>query len=176
MRDVRLPAMSQDTFVQDPTMVTELDLARLRRCVELAAEARNRGDHPFGSLLVTADGRTIEAMNTVVTRSDPTGHAETNLVRLAAEALPADVLATSTLYTSTEPCAMCAGAIYWSGIARVVYALAEDGLADIVVEQEGVPTMRLPCREVFARGGRPVAVAGPADLPEAIAVHDHFWG
>lgn len=157
-------------------MVTDLDLARLRRCVELAAAARNRGDHPFGSLLVTADGRTIEAMNTVVTRSDPTGHAETNLVRLAAEALPADVLATSTLYTSTEPCAMCAGAIYWSGIARVVYALAEDGLADIVVEQEGVPTMRLPCREVFARGGRPVAVAGPADLPEAIAVHDHFWG
>jgi len=168
--------MSQDTFVQDPTLVTDLDLARLRRCVELAAEARNRGDHPFGSLLVTADGRTIEAMNTVVTRSDPTGHAETNLVRLAAEALPADVLATSTLYTSTEPCAMCAGAIYWSGITRVVYALPEDGLADIVVEQEGVPTMRLPCREVFARGGRPVAVAGPADVPEAIAVHDHFWG
>jgi len=167
--------MSQDTFVQDPTLVTDVDLAWLRRCIELAADARGRGDHPFGSLLVTADGRTIEAMNTVVTRSDPTGHAETNLVRLAAEELPADVLATSTLYTSTEPCAMCAGAIYWSGIARVVYALPEDGLADIVVEQEGVPTMRLPCREVFARGGRPVAVAGPADLPEAIAVHDRFW-
>jgi tRNA(Arg) A34 adenosine deaminase TadA len=96
-------------------------------------------------------------------------------VRVAAAQLPADVLGTSTLYTSTEPCAMCAGAIYWGGIARVVFALSEQGLADIVSAQEGVPTMDLPCREVFARGGRPVVVAGPADLPEAVAVHDGFW-
>ncbi len=159
----------------DATVVTESDLEWLRRCVELAADARARGDHPFGSLLVTADGRTVEALNSVVTSSDPTGHAETNLVRAAAKALPAEVLATSTLYTSTEPCAMCAGAIYWGGIGRVVYALSEHGLAAIVAEQEGVPTMHLPCREVFARGGRPVAVAGPADLAEATAVHDGFW-
>ena len=71
---------------------------------------------------------------------------------------------------------MCAGASYWSGIARVVYALSEHGLAAIVAEQEGVPTMHLPCRNVFARGGRPVVVAGPADLPEATAVHDGIWG
>ena len=159
----------------DATVVTDIDLTWLRRCVELAADARARGDHPFGSLLVTADGRTVEALNSVVTRGDPTGHAETNLVRAAAQALSADVLATSTLYTSTEPCAMCAGAIYWSGIARVVYALSEEGLRDIVAAQEGVPTMELPCREVFARGGRLVAVAGPADLPEAATVHAGFW-
>jgi tRNA(Arg) A34 adenosine deaminase TadA len=159
----------------DATVVTDTDLTRLRRCVELAADARARGDHPFGSLLVTADGRTVEALNSVVTRNDPTGHAETNLVRTAAASLPVEVLATSTLYTSTEPCAMCAGAIYWSGIARVVYALSEQGLAEVVAEQEGVPTMHLPCREVFARGGRPVAVAGPADLPEATTVHAGFW-
>lgn len=159
----------------DATTVADTDLPHLRRCVELAQAARDRTDHPFGSVLVTADGRTVEAMNTVVTQSDPTGHAETNLVRAAAAQLPPEVLATSTLYTSTEPCAMCSGAIYWGGIARVVYALSESGLADIVAEQEGVPTMSLPCREVFARGGRPVAVAGPADLPEAVAVHDGFW-
>jgi tRNA(Arg) A34 adenosine deaminase TadA len=160
----------------DATVVTETDLERLRRCVDLGFEARARGDHPFGSLLVTADGRTVEAMNSVVTRHDPTGHAETNLVRAAAEVLTPEALATSTLYTSTEPCAMCAGAIYWSGIARVVYALSEHELAAIVAEQEGVPTMHLPCREVFARGGRPVAVAGPADLPSATALHVGFWG
>ena len=159
----------------DATVVTDIDLTWLRRCVELAADARARGDHPFGSLLVTADGRTVEALNSVVTRGDPTGHAETNLVRAAARAWPADVLATSTLYTSTEPCAMCAGAIYWSGIARVVYALSEAGLREIVAAQEGVPTMELPCREVFAHGGRAVAVAGPADLPEATTVHAGFW-
>jgi tRNA(Arg) A34 adenosine deaminase TadA len=97
------------------------------------------------------------------------------VVREAAARLEPDELAASTLYTSTEPCAMCAGAIYWSGIPRVVFALSESGLARIVAEQEGLPTMSLPCREVFARGGRPVAVAGPAELPEAVAVHDGFW-
>lgn len=155
--------------------VSELDLAHLRRCVELARQARDRGDHPFGSIVVTADGRVVEGLNTVVTRGDPTGHAEINVVRDAAARLAADELAASTLYTSTEPCAMCAGAIYWSGIRRVVFALSEAGLAAMVAEREGVPTLRLPSREVFARGGRPVIVAGPADLPEATEVHDGFW-
>jgi tRNA(Arg) A34 adenosine deaminase TadA len=160
----------------DTARLTDTDLDRLRRCIRIAEDARARGDHPFGSLVVTEDGRTIEAMNSVVTQHDPTGHAETNVVRAAAAVLSAQELATSTLYTSTEPCAMCSGAIYWSGISRVVYALGEDGLRDIVAEQEGVPTMALPCREVFAHGGRPVSVAGPADLAEASAVHDGFWG
>lgn len=159
----------------DPTLVTDADLAWLRRCAALAGEARNRTDHPFGSIVVAADGRAVEAMNTVVTTGDPTGHAETNAVRAASQALTSEELATATLYTSTEPCAMCAGAVYWSGIARVVYALSESGLRDLVAAQEGVPTMELPCREVFARGGRPVAVAGPAELPEATEVHVGFW-
>jgi tRNA(Arg) A34 adenosine deaminase TadA len=159
----------------DPTHVTEADLAWLRRCAALAGEARNRADHPFGSIVVAADGRAVEAMNTVVTTGDPTGHAETNAVRAASQALTPEELATATLYTSTEPCAMCSGAIYWSGIARVVYALSEAGLRDLVAAQEGVPTMELPCRDVFARGGRPVAVAGPAELPEATEVHVGFW-
>lgn len=159
----------------DPTLVTDADLAWLRRCTALAGEARNRTDHPFGSIVVTADGRAVEAMNTVVTTGDPTGHAETNAVRAASQALTPEELATATLYTSTEPCAMCSGAIYWSGIARVVYALSEARLRELVAAQEGVPTMELPCREVFARGGRPVAVAGPAELPEATAVHVGFW-
>jgi tRNA(Arg) A34 adenosine deaminase TadA len=159
----------------DPTHVTEADLAWLRRCAALAGAARNRADHPFGSIVVAADGRAVEAMNTVVTTGDPTGHAETNAVRAASQALTPEELATATLYTSTEPCAMCSGAIYWSGIARVVYALSEAGLRDLVAAQEGVPTMELPCRDVFARGGRPVAVAGPAELPEATEVHVGFW-
>ncbi|WP_400996848.1 nucleoside deaminase [Agromyces sp. GXQ0307] len=161
--------------MSDSDGISDGDLARLRRCVELAREARERGDHPFGSIIVTADGRLVEGMNTVVTRRDPTGHAETNVVRAAAEVLDADDLANATLFTSTEPCAMCAGAIYWSGISRVVFALSEAGLREIVAAQDGVPTLSLPSREVFARGGRPVVVVGPADLPEAAAVHDGFW-
>ena len=111
--------------------LTSADRSHLERTVALAWEARNRGDHPFGSLLVAADGRVLEAHNSVVTGVDPTGHAETNLVRLAGT-LDLATRITSTLYTSTEPCAMCAGAIYWSGIGRVVFALSEVALAEMV--------------------------------------------
>ena len=95
--------------------------------------------------------------------------------RAAAELTP-DELRASTLYTSTEPCAMCAGAIYWAGIPRVVYALPESELRSMVPEQDGEPTMDLPCREVFARGGRAVEVIGPTLAAEAAAVHEGFWG
>jgi tRNA(Arg) A34 adenosine deaminase TadA len=154
--------------------ITESDRGYLERAVALAGEARERGDHPFGALLVTPDGQVVEARNSVVTGADPTGHAETNLVRLTGR-LDRPVLTGSVLYTSTEPCAMCAGAIYWSGIGRVVFALSEAELATMAEEEEGVPPLRLPCRDVFARGGRPIVVDGPAPLPSATKVHEGFW-
>jgi tRNA(Arg) A34 adenosine deaminase TadA len=148
----------------------------LRQAVALARAARDHGNHPFGSLLADADGAVLlEAENTVVTEADATGHAETNLVRLASRHYGRDALRTCTLYTSTEPCAMCSGAIYWSGIGQVVFALAESGLADLTGSDPENPTLSLPCREVFARGQRPIAVLGPFDLPEAVAVHEGFW-
>ncbi|MFH8251683.1 nucleoside deaminase [Microbacterium sp. B2969] len=149
--------------------------AYLEHSIALARAARDRGDHPFGSIVVAPDGRVVEGLNSVVTQSDPTGHAETNVVREAARALDAATLAASTLYTSTEPCAMCAGAIYWSGIRRVVYAFGEDQLRELVHAQEGIPTLALPCREVFARGGQAVEVVGPVALEAARAVHEGFW-
>jgi tRNA(Arg) A34 adenosine deaminase TadA len=139
-----------------------------------SGRARERGDHPFGALLVTGGGGVLEARNSVVSGGDPTGHAETNLVRLAGR-LDRAALAGSALYTSTEPCAMCAGAIYWSGIGRVVFALSEEGLAGMVEEEEGVPPLRLPSREVFARGGRAIVVDGPVGLLSATTVHEGFW-
>jgi tRNA(Arg) A34 adenosine deaminase TadA len=157
---------------------TELDpedIRHLDHAFRLAWTARNRGDHPFGAVIVAPDGTVVEGLNSVVTTRDPTGHAETNLVREAARTLEPAVLAASVLYTSTEPCAMCTGAIYWAGISRVVYALGEDQLIGIVDAQEGIPTMSLPCREVFAHGGRDVTVIGPVDLAEAVAVHAGFW-
>ncbi|ROS50337.1 nucleoside deaminase [Frigoribacterium sp. PhB24] len=166
--------MTTDTTTHDPT-VTPADLARLHRAIEVAQQARDHGNHPFGSLLLTSDGEVVEAENTVVTEGDPTGHAETNLVRLVAQRFDKSTLKTATLYTSTEPCAMCAGAIHWAGIGRVVYALAEQQLLGMVTEQEGESTLDLPCREVFARGGGAVSVSGPALVDEAAAVHAGFW-
>ncbi len=161
--------------MSEPNAVSPADEKHLLHAIEVARRARANGNHPFGAILVTADGRIIEGENTVVTERDPTGHAETNLVRIGARQLSRDALHASTLYTSTEPCAMCSGAIYWTGIHRVVYALPEQQLAAMVPEQDGEPTMDLPCRDVFAAGGNTVHVAGPALVLEAAAVHDGFW-
>ena len=151
------------------------DTDNLVRAVELARRAREHGNHPFGALLVTADGRSVEAENTVLTSGDPTGHAETNLVRLAAAELSPAELATSTLYTSTEPCAMCCGAIFWAGIPTVVYALGGDELIGLVPPGDEF-TLDLPSREVFARGGHSVQVRGPIHVRGTVDVHEGFWG
>jgi tRNA(Arg) A34 adenosine deaminase TadA len=146
----------------------------LRAAVDLAAQARAAGNHPFGALLADDAGQIrLTAQNTVVTGSDVTGHAETNLVRAASATYPPGELARLTLFTSTEPCAMCAGAIYWSGIGAVVYALASAGLEEFTDPAE--PALRLTCRAVFAAGSRPVRVEGPFPLPEAAEVHAGFW-
>ena len=154
----------------------DADVQHLRRAIELAARARSNGNHPFGSLLVDADGTVLlEAENTVLTTRDCTGHAELNLVRAASSEVDPAVLATCTLYTSTEPCAMCAGAIFWAGIGRVVFALSSETLATIVRDESGDWTLALSCREIFARAGRAVTVDGPLLEAEGRVVHDGFW-
>ncbi len=146
----------------------------LRRAIEIAANARAHGNHPFGALLTDAQGNILlEAENTVNTAQDCTGHAETNLMRLASQEYSADELKDFTLYTSTEPCPMCAGAIFWGDVRRVVYALGEDGLYEITGKTPY--ELALPCREVFAHGTHPVEVTGPLLEEEARQVHVGFW-
>jgi len=157
--------------------VTEQDLAFLRRAIDLARSARADGRHPFGCVIVNARGQVIvESRNNAVRpHGDPTQHAETLACAAAAKLHDESELAASTLYTSTEPCAMCAGAIYWVGIGRVVFALSEKGLLRYTGSHEENPTLDLPCREVFARGQKKIAVAGPLLEDEAGAVHEGFW-
>ncbi|MEU4025743.1 nucleoside deaminase [Streptomyces anulatus] len=163
-----------DTTTQNTA--TEADVTHLHTAVAVARRSRSGGNHPFGALLAGPDGTILlEAENTVTTDSDATGHAETNLVRLSTAKYDAEFLAACTLYTSTEPCAMCSGAIYWGNIGRVVYALGEDELLDLTGANEENPTMSLPCRTVFAAGQRDLPVVGPVDLPEAREVHAGFW-
>ena len=150
------------------------DLGHLRAAVEQARSAREHGNHPFGAIVVTAGGRIVRAENTVSTANDPTGHAETNLVRLAAATLSPQELATCVLYTSTEPCAMCSGAIFWAGIPTVFYALGGDQLIELLPENDRW-RLGMPSREVFARGGHPTTVHGPFDVQGARTVHDGFW-
>jgi tRNA(Arg) A34 adenosine deaminase TadA len=156
--------------------MTPSDLNYLRKAIRVAASAREHGNHPFGAVLVDAQGQfLLQAENSVVSGHDSTGHAETNLVRHASAAYSREVLRGCTLYTSTEPCAMCSGAIFWSGIGRVVYALSETGLLALVAHLPPGDFLNLPCREVFARGDRPTDVLGPLLEEEARQVHIGFW-
>lgn len=156
---------------------TDADLAHLARTVELAWLSREAGNHPFGAVLVGADGTVlVEAGNTVGTTGDVTGHAETNLVRLATTTVDRALLPGSTLYSNAEPCAMCAGAIYWARIGRLGYALSERELYDMIGPDDRNPTLLLPSRQVFASGQRPMTVVGPVEMPGAREVHDGFWG
>jgi tRNA(Arg) A34 adenosine deaminase TadA len=150
------------------------DLRFLRRAIMIAQHARDHGNHPFGALLVDAQQHVLlEAENTVVTEQDCTGHAETNLIRLASRQVAPDVLATSTLYSSTEPCAMCAGAIHWGNIGRLVYAV---GAARFYTLVGPTPTqIDLSCRDIFARSRQPIEVIGPLLEDEALVVHTGFW-
>jgi len=156
--------------------MNQTDLQHLRTAIKVAQDAREHGNHPFGAILVDENNQVVlNAENTVVTGSDCTGHAETNLMRLASQHFSEDQLARCTLYTSTEPCAMCAGAIYWGNVRRVVYALSEVALYEIAGPSPD--QLLLPCREVFAHSQRPIEVEGPAmELDEeARAVHQGFW-
>jgi tRNA(Arg) A34 adenosine deaminase TadA len=154
--------------------MTEHDIAHLRDAIAVAWSARRHGNHPFGAILVDASGQVLlRAENSVVTGRDLTGHAETNLVRLASAQLSPELLATCTMYASTEPCAMCAGAIHWAAIGRLVYGLSAAALYELV--GPAPHELQLPCREVFARSTRPMVVTGPALEEEARAVHLGFW-
>src|SRR6202046_4585746 len=157
--------------------VTEQDWALLRQAIDLARKARNDGRHPFGALIVNQRGETVVAArnNAVRPNGDPTQHAEMLACGQAARLLSEVELARCTLYTSTEPCAMCAGAIYWIGIGRVVFALAESGLMRYTGSHDENPNLDLPCREVFARGQKPIAVTGPLLEEEAGQVTEGFW-
>lgn len=157
-------------------MLSEDDLVYLRRVIELARETRLHGNHPFGALLVSKDGKILaEAGNLVFTSRDPTAHAELNLASMAGKSFSLPQLQASTMYCSTEPCPMCAGAIHWSGIGRVVYALSQERLYQFSSEASEDKPLRLSCRDVFSKCARIIEVEGPALENEAAAVHDGFW-
>ncbi len=156
--------------------MNEQDLDRLRDAIAVSHRAREHGNHPFGAVLTDSSGAVVlEAENTVTTDRDVTGHAETNLVRLASKQIGAAALGDHTLFTSCEPCAMCSGAIYWSGIGRVVWAMTEAQLAEMTGPHDENPTMHLPAATVLASGQRDIEVAGPALSDDAMDAHRGFW-
>jgi tRNA(Arg) A34 adenosine deaminase TadA len=152
------------------------DESFLRRAFAVARRARTHGNHPFAAILVGPDGDVlIERENGYLPERDMTAHAERLLATEASRTLAPPLLSRCTIYSSAEPCAMCAGAIYWAGIGRLVYGLSERRLKAITGDHAENPTLDLPCRAVFAAGQRAVAVIGPLLEDEAAAVHEGAW-
>lgn len=148
----------------------------IRLTIDIAREARAAGNHPFGAILVGPDGAVLlRAGNAHGDAGDRTGHAERLLMTRASLAWPAEFLARCTMYTSAEPCAMCAGSAYWAGVGRVAYGLSERDLRQLIGPHPENLTMDLPCRIVLASGQRSIEVVGPLLEDEARAVHEGFW-
>ncbi|GJM42538.1 MAG: tRNA-specific adenosine deaminase [Ardenticatenaceae bacterium] len=148
----------------------ENEKATMRQAIALAKEAMANGDHPFGALLVKDGEVVLTAVNTIHSDNDITRHAELNLVSQASRQFTPEFLAACTLVTSTEPCAMCAGAIYWAGISKVVFGCSAITLREIAGDE-----FLIPCEEIFARSPRPFTVIGPLLEEESTAVHQQYW-
>lgn len=152
-------------------MAPNTDEAYIRNAHELAEDALANGNPPFGSLLVL-DGSVIQSStNTTATGRDITAHPELKLARYAARELTADERAACTMYTSTEPCAMCAGAIYYSGLGRVVYSVTGSSLPR-VRDERGID---ISCEEVIDRGDGATDVEGPVLEDEGLAILGRFY-
>jgi tRNA(Arg) A34 adenosine deaminase TadA len=144
----------------------------IEKTYQLAQSALAKGNHPFGALLVVDGKIVLTAENSVITENDVTRHAELNLVSKASRALDPATLGRSILYTSTEPCAMCTGAIFWVGILKIVY-----GCSAVTLGEIAGGAFVVPCRELLKYGGREreISVIGPLLEDQGAAIHRNFW-
>ena len=145
----------------------------MRAAIAVAARSREKGNMPFGAVLADETGSVVlEAENTVLSDNDCTAHAELKLVRWAWRALDTDTLECCTIYTSTEPCPMCAGTLTWSTIGRLVYGL---GAEQFLATARNPDVRFMACRDIFAESSRSIEVIGPVLGDEAARVHLGFW-
>ncbi len=171
-----MTAVPQASAALDPVALEARDATYLRRAIELSHAACARGNRPFGSVIVAADGQVLaEAINSNIETGDCTAHAETNAIRDASPRIPREVMVGATIYASGEPCVMCAGAIFWSGISRVVYGIDAVRLRVFRGEVATQKDAELSCRDVFNASPHAIEAIGPALVEEASAAHAGFW-
>ena len=142
----------------------------MKRAFELAVKAAANGDHPFSALLVISNQVVLECLNTVNSNHDATRHPELDILRQATRKDASFPFDQSILYASTEPCAMCTGAIYWSEIPTIVYGCPAETLGEIAGGSFVVPS-----RQLLTKGKRTVEIIGPVLPTEGAAIHRDFW-
>jgi tRNA(adenine34) deaminase len=148
----------------------------LRRAFALADMGLARGERPFGAVIVDPEGRILGAgYNCTIEQGDVTAHAEITAIRRACTSADRHQFARCTLYSSAEPCAMCAGGIYWANIRRVVFGLSEARLRSLRNVSERTAALTMNCETVLATGGHSIEVVGGVLEDEAIKPHLAFW-
>lgn len=155
------------------------ELTLLKRVIEICAEAKAEGNHPFGCLLADREGNILmEQGNEEVTRGgDCTAHAETLLMRRASQVYDKDAMFELTMYSAADSCAMCTGAMYWGNLGRMVYICPESALLEMTGADMRNPTLSLPSVVVIAAGQKPMEILGPFPelVPDFAALHQGYW-
>lgn len=175
---MRPTRFSDNSTLPAETAVDERDGRYLRKAIGWSHAARRRGNRPFGAVIVSAAGEILaEAYCNTAETGDFTGHAELNALRkLALRKLSRNELSGATIYSSGEPCVMCAGAIFWSNIGRVVFGIDAERLRVFRGEQGDQRDAALSCRDIFRASPHAIECLGPALLDEACAPHVGAWG
>lgn len=169
---VQLSAASPNPLPDDPSSTSE-DRVFMQKAYALAAQAVEKGNAPFGALLVV-DGKIVaECGNNVATSHDLTQHAELGLISACAPTVSGEDLHRGTLYASSEPCIMCCGAILNAGVARVVYGTTEAQFQKFI--HPIADKNPLTFREVVRRTNPGVKVSGPLMESEGLAQHAAYW-
>ncbi|MEU1897922.1 nucleoside deaminase [Nocardiopsis dassonvillei] len=142
-------------------MLSETDMRHLRRAVDLAEEALEAGDEPFGSVLVSGEGTVLFEDRNRVAGGDPTQHPEFAIARWSTTRVSPGERAAATVYTSGEHCPMCSAAHGWAGLGRIVYASSSAQLVSWLEEWDvpPAPVRPLPVGEIVPG----IAVEGPVD-------------
>lgn len=156
--------------------LSDTDARYLRDAIRMSRVAKERGNRPFGAVVISKDGKLLsEAYCNTTETGDCTGHAETTVVRMLSPNHTRSVLAQATLYSSAEPCVMCAGAIFWSGIQRVIFGIDAERLRLFRGELLEQKDAALSCRDVFLASSHSIECIGPSLIEEASRVHEGFW-
>ena len=149
----------------------------LRQAIALAESGVAGGGRPFGALIVDGHNRVVARAQSAasINPRDWTAHSEMQALREASAALTWEELAGATIYASGEPCPMCAAAVYWCNIRRLVYCVGEPAMRALRAPYERAAGIAMRCEEVLARCDRKVEVVGPLIEEEGLAVHRRFW-
>jgi tRNA(adenine34) deaminase len=168
---------SETAILPAEVQLDERDGRYLRKAIVWSHAARRRGNRPFGALIVSAGNEILaESYCNSAETGDLTGHAEMNAVRLlAGRGLSREELAGATIYSSGEPCVMCAGAIFWSNIGRVVYGIDAERLRIFRGVHDDQRDAEMSCRDIFRSSPHEIECIGPALIDDAGAAHVGAW-